>query len=75
MKITYDKNADAIYIYLNSEKQGVSGWVKKTYMCDVDEVGGIINMDFDENNYLSGIEVLDASKKLSKDFIDKAENL
>ena len=66
MKITYDENADAAYIYL---KDIPPGGVKKTYPCDPNEINGMINLDFDENNILVGIEVLDASKKLPPDLL------
>jgi uncharacterized protein YuzE len=66
MKITYDKNADAAYIQI---QEIFPGGVKKTYLCDPEEVGTMINLDFDENNILVGIEVLDASKKLPKEVL------
>jgi uncharacterized protein YuzE len=62
MKISYDAKVDAAYIYL-AEEIGV-GHVAKTYSCDPVEVGGEINLDFDAEGHLIGIEVLDASKKL-----------
>jgi len=34
------------------------------YPCDPVEVGGMINLDFDENGRLVGVEVLAASSKL-----------
>ncbi len=70
IKITYDKKADAAYIYFSefpAEK------VARTYPCDPSEVDGMINLDFDENNKFIGIEVMDASKKLSKELLDIAE--
>ncbi len=66
MKITYDKAADAAYIYL---KDIPKGGVKKTYSCDPNQLGGMINLDFDENNILVGIEILDASKKIPNELI------
>lgn len=66
MKITYDETVDAAYIYL---KDIQPGGVKKTYPCDPDKVDGLINLDFDENNILVGIEILDASKKLPKELL------
>ena len=70
IKLTYDKSADAAYIYLdNIPPAGVA----KTYSCDPAEVGGMINLDFTENGTLIGIEIIDASKKLPKAFLDKAE--
>jgi uncharacterized protein YuzE len=73
MKITYDKSVDAVYLYLDPELELKSGWVKKTYLCDPQAVNGMINLDFDENGKLGGIEVLDASKKLSEEFLSQAE--
>lgn len=72
MKIEYDKNADAAYIYLISEEEIKTEWVKKTYSCDPIEVYGMINLDFDSNGFLGGIEVMDASKKLSKELLNSA---
>jgi uncharacterized protein YuzE len=60
--IHYDAEADAAYIQLASEIG--AGGVAKTYMCDPHEVGGMINLDFDDMGRLIGIEVLDASKRL-----------
>jgi len=62
MKITYDDTADAAYIYLADEIE--PGAVAKTYCCDPQEVNGHINLDFDADGRLIGIEVLDASKRL-----------
>jgi uncharacterized protein YuzE len=72
MKITYDKSVDAAYIYLGGEGENKPGWVKKTYSCDPQEAGGMINLDFDSEGRLGGIEILDASKKLSKEVLDSA---
>ena len=62
MHIKYDAAADSAYIYL-VEFIG-AGEVAKTYPCDPREVGGEINLDFDGEGRLIGIEVLDASKAL-----------
>ena len=70
MKITYDRSVDAAYIYLVSEI--TAGQVVKTYPCDPSEVGGQINLDFDSSGKLLGIEVLDASKKLSEALLKQA---
>jgi uncharacterized protein YuzE len=45
------------------------------YACDPVEVGGMINLDFDEAGFLVGIEVLAASKKLPRYLLDQAERL
>ena len=64
MHIEYDKKADAAYIYLVDIPPG---GVKTTYPCDPKEINGMINLDFDEEGRLLGIEVMDASKKLPKE--------
>ena len=73
IKITYNKGADAAYIYLKSSADSLLGWVSKTYLCDPKEINGMINLDFDAEGRLWGIEILDASKKLSKDILDFSE--
>jgi uncharacterized protein YuzE len=73
MKITYDRSIDAVYIYLNIKAN--KGQVAKTYPCNPIEVGGEINLDFDSDGKLLGVEVMNASNKLSKDIIENAENI
>ena len=63
----YDKEADAAYIYL---KDIGKGDVIKTYPCNPVDVQGQINLDFDKNGCLLGIEVLDAKKKLPEEFFE-----
>lgn len=72
MKIKYDKEVDAAYIYL---VEITEGGVKKTYPCDPKEVDGIINLDFNEDGQLLGIEIMDASKKLPKEILTKLKEL
>ena len=67
MKIRYDTFADAAYIYLVDEIK--PGGAARTYPCDPDKVDGQINLDFDKDGRLVGIEVLDASKKLPKEIL------
>lgn len=73
MKIEYDKEADAAYIYLIPNEDIKPEWVKKTYVCDPVVVDGIINLDFDSRGLLGGIEIIDASKKLPKELLESAE--
>jgi len=54
MRISYSKEADALYIRL-SEKRIESS----------DEVADDVILDFDEDGNVVGIEILNASKKLS----------
>lgn len=54
MKIYYDKKADAVYIELSKKKAD-----------GVIEIKEGVNLDVNETNQILGIEILDASKKLS----------
>jgi uncharacterized protein YuzE len=69
IKLTYDKQADAAYIYFTEFPVNK---VEKTYSCDPKEVNGMINLDFIKE-VLVGIEVIDASKKLPQKILDQAE--
>lgn len=69
MKVTYDRDADAAYIYVGSEHEPVH----RTYPCDPVTVGGMINLDFDREGRLLGIEILDASRKLTPAVLKNAE--
>lgn len=71
IKLTYDKQADAAYIYFSTFPVDK---VEKTYSCDPKEINGMINLDFVEGK-LVGVEVMDASKKLAKELLDQAENI
>jgi uncharacterized protein YuzE len=73
MKITYDKSADAAYIYFIENPQ--PGWVKFTYPCNPSQIKGMINLDFDQDGRLGDIEILDASKKLPAELLKLAEQL
>ncbi|OGL39378.1 MAG: hypothetical protein A3C43_04990 [Candidatus Schekmanbacteria bacterium RIFCSPHIGHO2_02_FULL_38_11] len=66
MKIEYDKEADALYIQL-----------REAYVSDNIDIEEGITVDLDEKRHIVGIEVLDASKKLSlKDLVNiTIENL
>jgi len=58
MKVTYDEEADAAYIYL---KRVSPGEVKDTI-----ELNENIILDFDSQKRLIGIEILSASKAIPK---------
>ena len=64
MRITYDNETDSAYIYLveDSEVARTTGT----------EDG--INLDFDEDGMLLGIEVLDAKGKLPQPLLDEADS-
>lgn len=71
MRITYDRSADAAYIYIVDVI--AAGGVDRTVPVDPVEVGGMINLDFNVEGHLLGIEVLDASTYLPAEVLWSAE--
>ncbi|MEH0547230.1 DUF2283 domain-containing protein [Streptomyces sp. NPDC054884] len=71
--VTYDETANAAYIYLTEPQARVTA--ARTYPCDPVDVDGMINLDFDEQCRLVGIEVLAASSKLPVHLLRSAERL
>lgn len=59
MKVTYDKEADAAYIYLKDKIE--RGEVKSTISMNEN-----IILDFDSNKKLIGIEILSVSRVVPK---------
>lgn len=68
--ITYDAEADAVYVYF--EAPGQPSKAARTYPCDPIEVGGMVNLDFDQHGRILGIEVLDARSKLPTHLLEVA---
>lgn len=64
MKITFDANADAAYIYF---KKISNGEVQNTI-----SLNESVNIDLDSQGKVIGIEVLDATKNLPQDLIKSA---
>ncbi len=62
MKLEYDKDVDAAYIYVNYPIK--DGEAEKTI-----ELNDSISIDFDKNGKLIGIEILDASKVLKREVL------
>ena len=73
MKVTYDREADAAYIYFTDPQ--VETKVARMYACDPVDVGGMINLDFDEGGRVLGVEVLGAGSKLPRYLLDAAERI
>ena len=71
MRVTYDDAADAAYIQLADEIG--AGGVPQTRPCNPDEVGGMVNLDFDASGHLVGIEIMDACKLLPPELLAGAE--
>ena len=66
MKITFDKEANAVYIELGSGEFASNKKIDNNTIIDLDENGNIL-----------GIELLNVSKRILKDFLSKisVENL
>ena len=73
VRVTYDQKANAAYIYFADPARRSK--VARMYPCDPVEVGGMINLDFDEDGRLLGVEVLAASSKLPRYLLDVAERI
>ena len=67
MKITYDPNADAVYIYLQPDKLHKRGVAKNT------RGDYPIHLDFMDNGHLFGIEILEASKMIDIDNLKRLD--
>jgi uncharacterized protein YuzE len=63
MRLTYDKEIDAAYLRLIEPIE--PGQVSKTVPIDPREIDGEINLDFDRDGHLIGIEIQTASRFLS----------
>ena len=67
MKLEYDKEVDAAYIYI--EHPIKEGAVKKTIELNED-----IILDFDNKGKLLGVEILNASKIMNKKVLVEAKH-
>ena len=74
MRVTYDGQANAAYIYLRPIN---AGEIRETHVCALETEGPArdVNLDFDSQGRLIGLEVLYASHRLPKAVIDAAEKL
>jgi uncharacterized protein YuzE len=68
LRVTFDRRANAAYIYLTEIE---TGGVAKTV--HVENAPGFINLDFNARGRLPGIEVLDASRRLPYELLERAE--
>ncbi|MEV7443946.1 DUF2283 domain-containing protein [Streptomyces sp. NPDC091204] len=73
VRVTYDKTVNAAYVYFTDPQARVKA--AHMYPCDPVQVGGMINLDFDEDGRLIGIEVLAASSKLPDHLLEATERL
>lgn len=72
-KVKYDPSEDAAYIYIQSPED-LEWKVIDTYCCDYNEVGWMINIDFDRDNKIVWIELIPASRYLTKEFLSQFMN-
>ncbi|MFD9484170.1 DUF2283 domain-containing protein [Streptomyces sp. NPDC059991] len=73
VRVTYDKTVDAAYVYLTEPQARVES--ARMYPCDPVNADAMINLDFDEQGRLIGIEVLAASSKLPEYLLQDAERI
>jgi uncharacterized protein YuzE len=62
MKITFDKEADAMYIEMSNEE-----FVKNK------KIDNETIIDLDKNGKIIGIEILNVSKRIAKDFLSEIQ--
>jgi len=63
IRVEYDSKADAMYIWLRKAKYEISEELAENVILDLDKRGRII-----------GIEILDATKNLGKELVNKILN-
>jgi uncharacterized protein YuzE len=73
LRVTYDSTASAAYVYVTDPL--VRAKSSRMYPCDPAGADGMINVDFDEQGRLIGIEVLAASSKLPEYLLESSERL
>ncbi|MEU6769125.1 DUF2283 domain-containing protein [Streptomyces sp. NPDC046853] len=73
VRVTYDETMDAAYVHLTEPQARVTS--ARMYPRDPVDVEGMINLDFDKQGRLIGIEVLAASSKLPEYLLQSAERL
>jgi uncharacterized protein YuzE len=68
-QVTFDKEANTVYMYL---MEIADGEIADTFTCEdlPQSVTGDINLDFDKHGKLRGIEILNASEILPKQYLD-----
>ncbi|WP_170037415.1 DUF2283 domain-containing protein [Georgenia soli] len=68
MATTFDAEADAAYIYLAGESP--VGGVTRTVVVEDQRVAGMVNLDFDSDGRLVGVEVVGAMDVLPQSLLD-----
>jgi uncharacterized protein YuzE len=68
MRILYDRQTDTAYLVLSEEAEK-----SRSHACDPIEVNGEINLDFDAEGELIGLEIQQARRMLPADLLAVAE--
>ena len=71
MKVSFDRDANAAYIRLRDKV--IPGSVKRTLSVDSEGIDAWINLDFDAEGRLVGIEVINATRWLPPELLANAE--
>lgn len=69
MRVTYDAEVDAAHIYLREIGPGEASY---TFIAEPEIETDMINLDFDDDRRLIGIEVLSASRHLPPEVLANA---
>lgn len=72
MRIVYDTESDAAYVYLKDPIR--PGESVRTVVCDIDLESASIHLDFGAKGHLLGIEVLGASRVLPEEALAEARS-
>src|SRR5688572_30811903 len=75
MRVTFDRRANAAYIYLAPTEEDSPGVVARTETVSAAYIKGMVNLDFDKHGRLFGIEVLGATRLLPQQLLAGAERL
>jgi uncharacterized protein YuzE len=70
MRVSYDEEVDAAYIYLREIEAGGAAY---TYAARPEIETDMINLDFDRDGRLIGIEILSASRHLPPQLLAEAQ--
>lgn len=71
MRLEYDREVDAAYLYVRDAI--ASGEVAHTVPLDPSEIDGEINLDFDRDGKLVGVEIQAASRFLDPWLLGEAQ--
>jgi uncharacterized protein YuzE len=72
MRVTYDPSVDAAYIYL---REAAARDASYTYVAEPEIPTDLIDLDFDSDGRLIGVEVLSASRHLPAALLAVAERI